>query len=138
MFGQKPIVPNHLTRPKIKPNYSDSARDITQKLQTIREVARENKISSKHKNKEQYDKTHNRMYKFSVNDLVLLDDSLNKAHNEKLSKNYKGPYKIVHIHNNQTATLQISPTKQPIVKYSSFMSYSFKSIWFHNYSVSQW
>lgn len=108
VFGQTPRIPNIINKPITKPNYSDFARDITNKLQIIRSTARENLIKSKEKSKRYYDKTHNRTYEFRENQLILLYDRRAKNTSKRLSKNFKGPYKIVQIHDNQTATIEIA------------------------------
>lgn len=111
VFGQQAIIPNFLMHPRHKPTYSDLATDLTNKLKIIRETARENQNKAKEKSKIYYDKTHNRTYTFKENDLVLLRDVQAKAKHKTLQPNYKGPYKIVQIHDNQNATLQVTPTK---------------------------
>ncbi|KAI4463190.1 hypothetical protein MML48_4g00016016 [Holotrichia oblita] len=111
VFGQKPKIPNYLNKPKSNNTYSNLANDISQKIRIIKETACENQIRSKEKSKNQYDKTHNRTYDFNVHDFVLLYDQQAKAKNKKLSPNYKGPYKIIQIHNNDTATIEIENNK---------------------------
>ncbi|KAL3286707.1 hypothetical protein HHI36_001202 [Cryptolaemus montrouzieri] len=73
----------------------------------IKTAAVENQINSKEKSKAHYDKTHHRTYTFKENDKVILCDSYAKNTSKRLCKNFKGPYKIIQIHNNQTATLEI-------------------------------
>lgn len=111
VFGQQSKIPNFVAHPRMKPTYSDLATDLSNKLKIIRETARENQMKSKEKSKQYYDKTHNRTYSFKENDLVLVYNAQAKAKHKSLQPNYKGPYKIVQIHDNQNATLQISPSK---------------------------
>lgn len=111
VFGQRANVPNFIYNPRSKPTYSDLANDLSNKLKIIRETARENQILAKQKSKEYYDKSHYKTYTFKDNDMVLLYDAQSKAKNKTLNPNYKGPYKIAQVHDNQTATLHISPTK---------------------------
>lgn len=85
---------------------------MTDKLKIIRQTAKEQLIKTKHSSKNHYDKTHNREYAFSENQLVLLKDNLSKAQNKKLNPEFKGPFKIIQIHNNNTATLEISKDKR--------------------------
>lgn len=110
-FGQNPKILNSLNNPVQKPNYSNLAAEITSKLQTIREVARENQLKAKQKSKQTYDKTHNRQYTFKENDLVLLYNSSAKNTNKKLSKDFKGPYKIIQVHDYNTASIQLTKNK---------------------------
>lgn len=42
---------------------------------------------------------------------MLLYDAQTKAKHKTLKANFKGRYKIMQVHDNQNATLQISPTK---------------------------
>ncbi|KAF2886413.1 hypothetical protein ILUMI_19761, partial [Ignelater luminosus] len=49
VFGELPKIPNLLKHPQQKPNYSNLARELTSKLQTIREAAKENQNKSKEK-----------------------------------------------------------------------------------------
>ncbi|KAL3285433.1 hypothetical protein HHI36_023906 [Cryptolaemus montrouzieri] len=107
VFGQKARIPNIITNPTEKPNYSELANDIAKKLKSSRAAAVENQINSKEKSKAHYDKTHHRTYTFKENDKVILCDSYAKNTSKRLCKNFKGPYKIIQIHNNQTATLEI-------------------------------
>lgn len=111
VFGQDPNIPNSISKPKQKPTYSDLAQEINSKLQTLRKVARDNQLKSKTKSKEQYDKTHHNQSDFKENDLVLVYNSLAKNTNKKLTKNYIGPYKIIQLHDNNTASVQISQNK---------------------------
>ncbi|KAK9881313.1 hypothetical protein WA026_015439 [Henosepilachna vigintioctopunctata] len=124
VFGQQPKIPNIMSKPVQKPNYSELANDIARKLQIIRKSARENQINAKEKSKGYYDKTHHRTYEFKENDLVLLYDSLKKKTNKKLSKNYKGPYKIIQIHDNQTATLKLENNKLKTYHYNLLKPYN--------------
>ncbi|XP_045479182.1 uncharacterized protein LOC123684075 [Harmonia axyridis] len=123
VFGQRARIPSQINKPKPLANYSELATDITNKLKILRETARENLIKSKNKSKEYYDKSHNRTYAFSEGDLVLLYDNHSKATNKKLNPNYKGPYKIEQIHNNQTASLRISRTKLKTYHFNQLKPY---------------
>lgn len=107
VFGEIARIPNYLNKPKDKPNYSNLANDIAKKLRIVRENAKENLIKAKTKSKQQYDRTHNRTYEFKENNLVLLLDKQSKSKNKKLAKNYLGPFRIIQIHNNNTATIEI-------------------------------
>lgn len=97
VFGQRAKIPNFLNTPQNKPNYSYLANDLATKLQIIRETAKENPIGGKEKSRQYYDKSHNRT--FNGNDEAY--DAKSKAKMKKLSQNYKGPYKIIQIHNNK-------------------------------------
>lgn len=112
VFGEKPKIPSLFENPKTKPTYSNLAQDMTNKLKLIRETAKEQLIKTKHSSKKYYDKTHNRTYSFTENQLVLLKDNLSKAQNKKLNPEYKGPFKIIQVHNNNTATIELSKNKR--------------------------
>lgn len=111
VFGQLPRIPNFFKNPRNKPNYSDLAQEIASKLQNIREVAKENQIKSKEKSKQTYDKSHHRQYQFNENDLVLLQNLQAKNTSKQLKPGFLGPYKIIQIHNNNTASIQITKNK---------------------------
>lgn len=98
VFGQPLKIPNSFIKPQPKAYYTDLSREITTKLRTIRETSRENQIKAKEKSKAQCDKTHNRQHGFNENDLVLLYNSIAKNTSKRLCKDYKGPYKIIQIH----------------------------------------
>lgn len=74
-------------------------------------MVRENQLKTKQESKRIYDKTHNQQYDFKANDLVLLYNLLAKNTNKKLSKDFKGPFKIVQIHDNNTASMQLTKNK---------------------------
>lgn len=112
-----------VSNPRIKPTYSDLSHDLSTKLRIIRETAKENQLKAKNKFKECYDKSHNRTYDFNENSMVLLYDSQSKAKKKSLRSSYNGPYKIVQVHDNQTATLQIASTKLQTYHFNLIKTY---------------
>lgn len=111
VFGQPSKIPNFINKPQLKPTYSDLANEIASKLQKVRETAREQQLKAKTKSKEHYDKTHHTEYKFKDNDLVLLYNKAAKNTSKQLKPEFLGPYKIIQIHNNHTASIQLTPNK---------------------------
>lgn len=110
VFGQEPRMPTNLNKVP-KKNYSDLARDLNVKFQAIRETARELQIKNKHVSKKHYDKTHYRQYNFKEGDLVLLHNEQAKTTSKQLKPEYLGPYQIIQLHDNKSASLQITKNK---------------------------
>lgn len=110
VFGQEPRIPSNLGKGP-KKNYSDLARDLNSKFKVIRETARDSQIRNKHISKKQYDKTHYRQYNFKEGQLVLLHNEQAKRTSKQLKPEYLGPYKIIQLHDNKSASLQITRNK---------------------------
>lgn len=112
LFGRKPSLPHKITQtPEFHYSYDDYHRNLQLRLNKSFETARNHIIQSKEKSKVYYDnktKPHN----FKIDDMVyILDKSTQKGVNKKLSPNYKGPYKIIQIHDNDTITVEINKKK---------------------------
>lgn len=108
LFGYKPVIPSSISSsPEFRYTYDSYCDQLKYRLNKSHDIAKENLINSKNKSKENYDnKIQNPEYK--VNDSVFLENNQSKVgQSKKLTANYKGPYKISKIHNNQNATIKI-------------------------------
>lgn len=112
VFGQLPRIPSNISKPNQRITYSDLARDLTNKFQTIRESARETQINGKEKSKRNYDKTHNREYNFKAGDQVLLSNAHAASTSKQLKPSFLGPYEIVQVHTDQkSASIRLTSNK---------------------------
>lgn len=111
VFGQLPRIPNKFRKPSQNKTYTDLSKEIMSKLQTLRRTAHENQKHAKASYKKNYDKTHKSPNPFQSNQYVLLYNMLAKKNFKKLDHDYKGPYKIIAVHENNTATLEITKNK---------------------------
>ena len=74
-------------------------------------TAKENLFHSKLINKKYYDKN-SKETKVLQGSKVLLFDSLNTSHfNRKFNSTYRGPYEVIQIHSNNTASIKIAKNK---------------------------
>lgn len=119
VFGNKPRLPFDKVPSPNKKTYSNLATDIENKMKKVRQLAKENLIKSKESSKKYYDKSHRTTTKFHIGQEVLLRDMQSKATNKKLNPTYKGPFKIVQVHeNSNTATLEIGKNKTKTYHYN--------------------
>lgn len=109
VFGNKPDLPSSVTRPvEFKYTYDNYLDDLILKLQKSHELAKENIIQSKEKNKHYYDKK-SRNIEFNIGDSVYLENhQIKKGNTKKFSKKYSGPYKIVKLNPPVNCTLKIN------------------------------
>lgn len=111
VFGREPKIPRSLEKPKELPTYQNLTKDILNKAKIIRDTAKENLFQSKIVNKKYYDKN-SKENKLAPGDQVLLFDSLNISRfDRKFNSTYKGPYEVIQVHSNNTASIQISKNK---------------------------
>lgn len=105
VFGHKPYIPDSIFESRPDVTYPEYIKMLHHRLKVSREKALENIKTSKEKSKTYYDK-HTRSVQYKVGDYVYLKNHvrLRKA----LSPNWKGPYKIVKIHDNNNLTLLIN------------------------------
>ena len=115
IFGHKAYIPTTISQnPQFKYTYDDFYSQLQLKLNRSHEIAREKLLKSKEKSKNYSDNKIN-VPKFKINDLVIILNKQTKPGlSKKLSPNYRGPYKIVDIQNNN-AKLEIKRNK--FVKY---------------------
>lgn len=108
LYGYKPSIPNSLYETTSNTTYNEYIRALQYRMRYSREKAIQNIINSKEKSKQYYDIS-SREITYKVGDLVYLKHHhrLRKA----LSPIWKGPYKIIKIHNNHNVTLQIGRKK---------------------------
>lgn len=116
IFGHKAYVPNSLTSPpQFRYSYDDYYSNLQLKFNKSYEIARQNLLKSKEKSKAYYDRNI-RHAEYKVNDLAyVINNSHKPGLSKKLSPNFKGPYKIVAVNDNNTVSLQIKANK--IVNY---------------------
>jgi hypothetical protein len=111
VFGHIPLLPSSIG--DIEPNvtYGHFINNLKFKLARIRRTARDHIIKSKIRAKKNYDKNINN-YEYKINDLVLLKATTTpRSLNKKLTSNWRGPYRIIHIYDNQTITIRIESNK---------------------------
>lgn len=98
VFGNKAQLPTSITKdPTFKYSYDDYMDELTFKLRKSNQLARNNLIESKHKNKIYYDAKCNQI-NYKVGDKVyLLNKTINIGNSKKLTQNYNGPYKIIQV-----------------------------------------
>lgn len=108
VFGYKPEIPSSLKKaPEFKYTYDDYRQDLILKLQKSSQVAKENAMQSKVKNKQYYDRKINN-YDFTIGDSVYLQNEQPKVgRSKKLSPHYSGPYIIADITSPVNCTLLI-------------------------------
>ena len=109
IFGKEANLPSSLIEaPKFNYTYDDYISELKQKLQILRQSAKENLIKEKEHNKSLYDKSLN-VIEFKEGDLVLLLNETPPKKNltKKLSPSWSGPYKIISLNGNVNATIKI-------------------------------
>lgn len=108
IFGHKATLPNAIKEnPKFSYSYDDYHKYLKLKLNISFEHARENIINSKQQSKKQYDKKVND-HKFQIGDFVYLrDNRTTPGLTKKLSPNFKGPFEIVEVHDNENVSIKI-------------------------------
>lgn len=104
LYGYKPTIPNSLYETSDNNTYDEYIRALRYRMRFSREKAIQNIINSKEKSKEYYDVS-TRDVSYKSGDMVYLKHHhrLRKA----LSPIWKGPYKIVKVHNKHNITLQV-------------------------------
>lgn len=112
IFGHKAYIPNSLTSPpQFRYSYEDYYSNLQLKFNKSYEIARENLIKSKEKSKAYYDRNTNEI-QYKIGDFVYIQNKQVKSGlNKKLSPNYKGPYKIVEVYENNTVKVELKPNK---------------------------
>ncbi|KAJ8728723.1 hypothetical protein PYW07_006419 [Mythimna separata] len=105
VFGTKPYVPDSVYEETAGVTYPDYVRVFQNRLKYCRTKAIEHIQKSKVNSKAYYD-TRTRPIKYKVGDLVYLKNHLRLR--KALSPIWKGPYKIIKIHGNNTASLLIN------------------------------
>lgn len=126
IFGIKPNLPSSITRtPEFKYTYDDYVSELTLKLQKSHEIAKQNLIESKEKNKTYYDRNIKNI-EFKVNDKVyLLNETQKPGHSKKLTQNYTGPYIITKINSPVNCTILVK--NKPIVVHTNRLKHAFVS-----------
>lgn len=105
LFGNKPYVPNSIYEETSGATYPEYVRMLQNRLKYCQTKAIEYIQQSKVNSKTYYD-THSKSVKYKVGDLVYLKNHLRLR--KALSPLWKGPFKIVKIHGNNTASLLIN------------------------------
>jgi hypothetical protein len=105
-FSPYELVFGHLAREptgeviieeNMEPTYAEYLRDLFDKINTVKQMARENLMKSKLKSKEYYDKRINPQ-NFKIGDLVYLLKEFSKG---KFADQYTGSHKVLDILQNQ-------------------------------------
>ncbi|CAK1589486.1 unnamed protein product [Parnassius mnemosyne] len=104
LYGYKPNIPNSLYETNNNTTYNEYIRALQYRMRFSREKAIQNIINSKEKSKQYYDVS-SREISYKIGDLVYIKHHhrLRKA----LSPIWKGPYKIIKVHNKHNVTLQV-------------------------------
>lgn len=104
LYGYKPSIPNSLYETSNNATYHEYIRALQYRMRFSREKAIENIRASKERSKQYYD-VNSRDVTYKTGDMVYLKQHhrLRKA----LSPIWKGPYKIIKVHNKHNVTLQI-------------------------------
>lgn len=115
LFGSKPSLPSSITaQPEFKYSYDDYIDDLTLKLRKSREIAKNNLIDSKIKNKEYYDRKC-RIEKYQIGNKVYVSNESNKiGKSKKLSPQFTGPYEIIEINSPVNVTVLMKRRKVKI------------------------
>lgn len=105
VFGHKPFLPNSLYNESPSTTYPDYVKMLQHRLKCSHDKALEHIQKSKTISKQYYD-SRTRPVQYKENDLVYLKNHLRLR--KALSPLWKGPYKIIKVHDNHTATLLIN------------------------------
>lgn len=105
VFGHKPFIPDSIYDTRSDATYPEYLKMLCHRLKLSRNIATDNIQRSKERSKTYYD-NHTRSVKYNLGDLVYLKNHLRLR--KALSPLWKGPYKIIKVHNNNTVTLLIN------------------------------
>jgi hypothetical protein len=96
VYGFRSEVPSALREiPEVQYNYENYLTELSGRLQSAHEVARQKLISSKEKSKECYDKN-SEPFEIQIRQKVLLfDETVRRGRSKKLSPQYIGPYEVL-------------------------------------------
>lgn len=105
IFGHKPYIPDSVFDLRTDITYPEYIKMLHHRLKVSREKAIQNINASKERSKHYYDR-HTRSVQYKIGEYVYVKNHvrLKKA----LSPLWKGPYKIVKIHGNNTLSLLIN------------------------------
>ncbi len=113
LYGRDPYTPIDVilaSEPRIYREIEDYRADITQALQQAWQLAQEHLVQAQARQKHYYDRTV-RNYEFSVGDRVwLYTPAVKKGKTPKLSRFWKGPFRIVEM---ASPNARIVPTDAP-------------------------
>ena len=115
LYGEEATLPTSITtKPKICYNYDDYVQNIKAKMQTTRNIARDEILKHKNLSKLYYDKKGNIKH-FKVGDKVLLhNDSGTLGTNKKFNSKWLGPYEIVSIDSDVNCTILIKKKRMKV------------------------
>ncbi|CAF4948550.1 unnamed protein product [Pieris macdunnoughi] len=105
IFGHKPYIPNSVFEEE-PTTYLDYIKMLQHKLKFSREIALQNITKSKETSKSYYDSHTKPPPRYKPGDYVYIKNHLRLR--KALSPIWKGPYKIIMVNNNHTATLLIN------------------------------
>lgn len=102
IYGHKPYIPDSVYDIDLRATYPDYVRILQQRLSYSRQKAIENILKSKGISKTYYDKK-SRPKQYKVGDYVYVKNHLRLR--KALSPIWKGPFKVVKIHGNNTLSI---------------------------------
>ncbi|KAJ2952919.1 hypothetical protein O0L34_g7288 [Tuta absoluta] len=105
VFGHKPYIPDSVYELRSDLTYPEYIKKLHHRLKLSRDKALENIQKSKERSKAYYDQR-SRPAKYKVGDMVYLKNHLRLR--KALSPIWKGPYRIISVHPNNTLTLLIN------------------------------
>lgn len=105
VFGHKPYLPDSIFQESSNSAYPEYLKMLNHRLKLSHQKVTENISLSKKRSKSYYD-SHTRHVTYKAGDYVYIKNHLRLG--KSLSPIWKGPYKILEIHGNNTATLLIN------------------------------
>lgn len=92
---------------KIKEILEGKNKDSQTNLQELRKKASDKIKTNQEYNKEQYNKRHKIPHKYRIGDYVMIRNVVNEPGiNKKFLPKYKGPYKVIHVLDNDRYIIQ--------------------------------
>lgn len=105
IFGHKPYIPDSVFELRADITYPEYIKMLHHRLKVSREKAIQNINASKERSKNYYDK-HTRPVQYKIGEYVYVKNHLRLR--KALSPVWKGPYKVVKIHGNNTLSILIN------------------------------
>jgi hypothetical protein len=112
VFGKLAPTSDITSRETDNESYSNYLTDLFHKIRKSQEIARDNLIKSKEKTKYYYDKKILKTNKIKEGDMVYL---LRESQKNKLSDQYRGPYKVLELTNKNNVKIDLGNNKTRIV-----------------------
>jgi len=103
IFGRTARIPSSFNYEEDPETYCSHITNLFERIRDLQESARSNLIKAKERSKTYYDKRVN-LKIFSPNDYVYL---INNAKDNKLSKEYTGPYQVTEVLDNENVKIKM-------------------------------